>query len=47
MSKGYLAAHVLDTAKGCLAHGLAVSFYAIEGTASAVLWVWFESRADE
>lgn len=32
MSQGYLTTHVLDTARGCPAAGLAIDLYRIDGT---------------
>jgi len=31
MPKGYLTTHVLDTARGCPAQGIAISLYRVEG----------------
>ncbi len=35
--KGFLTTHVLDTAKGCPAHGIAVSLYKITATGKELL----------
>lgn len=31
MAAGYLTTHVLDTARGCPAHGLSITLYRLEG----------------